>query len=76
MRGYPRGCFDGSDPFQQQYYWPASYPVDKRLFQEEPIHIPAAFTDAYVHARHMREHVFPAMNALRTAADKARKEAP
>jgi glutamine synthetase len=26
--------------------------------------------DAYVHAKHMREHVFPALNAVRTAADK------
>ena len=26
--------------------------------------------DAYVHAKHMREHVFPALNGLRTAADK------
>src|SRR5688572_26376486 len=26
--------------------------------------------DAYVHAKHMREHVFPALNNLRTAADK------
>jgi glutamine synthetase len=26
--------------------------------------------DAYMHAKHMREHVFPALNNLRTAADK------
>jgi glutamine synthetase len=26
--------------------------------------------DAYVHAKHMREHVFPALNGVRTAADK------
>ena len=26
--------------------------------------------DAFAHAKHMREHVFPALNTLRTAADK------
>ena len=26
--------------------------------------------DAYAHAKHMREHVFPALNNLRTSADK------
>jgi len=26
--------------------------------------------DAFGHAKHMREHVFPALNNLRTAADK------